>query len=160
MWISYVSLEPMCSSYSCCLWSLPLKMTSRGICQVTILWLPFIDDLGMSISPWNLLGTYITILDSKQNCVLISIPVKSSRQALPWPYLKDLQFSCSAASYSLRPHGLLHARLLCPSSTPRACSSSCPSSQWCHPTILTSVIPFSSRLHSFLASGSFPMSQM
>ena len=47
----------MCSSYSCCLWSLPLKMTSRGICQVTILWLPFIDDLGMSISPWNLLGT-------------------------------------------------------------------------------------------------------
>ena len=47
----------MCSSYSCCLWSLPLKMTSRGICQVTILWLPFIDDLGMSISPWDLLGT-------------------------------------------------------------------------------------------------------
>ena len=105
--------------------------------------------------PWNLLGTYITILNSKQNCVLISIPVKSSRQALHWPYLKDLQFSCSAASYSLRPHGLLHARLLCPSSTPRDCSNLCSSSRWCHPTISSSVVPFSSCLQSFPVSGFF-----
>ena len=109
--------------------------------------------------PWNLLGTYLTILDSKQNCVLISIPVKASRQALHWPYLKVLQFSCSAVSYSLQPHGLQHDRLLCPSSTPRACSSSCPLSQWCHPTISSSVVPFSSCLQYLLASGSFPMSQ-
>ena len=59
----------------------------------------------------------------------------------------------------LRPHGLQHTRLPCPSPTSRACPNSCPSSQWCHPTISPSVIPFSSRLQSFPASGSFPMSQ-
>ena len=48
----------------------------------------------------------------------------------------------------------------CPSQTPRACSNSCPSSRWCHPTISSSVAPFSSRLQSFPASGSFPMSQL
>ena len=51
-------------------------------------------------------------------------------------------------------------RLPCPSPTPRACSNSCPSSQWCHPTISSSVIPFSSCLQSFPASGSFPMSRL
>ena len=54
---------------------------------------------------------------------------------------------------------LLHARLPCPSPTPRACSNSCPLSWWCHPTISSSVVPFSSCLQSFPASGSFPMSQ-
>ena len=56
-------------------------------------------------------------------------------------------------------HGLLHARLPCPSPTSRACSNLCLLSQWCHPTISCSVIPFSSHLQSFSASGSFPMSQ-
>ena len=67
---------------------------------------------------------------------------------------------CSVAlvSDSLRPHGLQHARLPCASPTPGACSNSCPSSQWCHPTISPSVIPFSSCLQSFPASGSLPMS--
>ena len=69
------------------------------------------------------------------------------------------QFSCSVMSDSLRPHGLQHARLPCPLPTTRACSNSCPSSQWCHPTISSSVVPFSSCLQSFPASGSFPMSQ-
>ena len=55
--------------------------------------------------------------------------------------------------------GLQHSKLPCPSQTPGACSNSCPSSQWCHPTISSSVIPFPSRLQSFPASGSFPMSQ-
>ena len=59
----------------------------------------------------------------------------------------------------LWPHELQHARLPCPSPTPRACSNSCPSSQWCHSTISFSVVPFSSCLQSFPASGSFPMSQ-
>ena len=59
----------------------------------------------------------------------------------------------------LWPHGLQHPRLPCPSPTPRACSSSCPLSRWCHPIISSSVIPFSSCLQSFLASGSFQMSQ-
>ena len=53
-----------------------------------------------------------------------------------------------------------HARFPCPSPTPGACSNSCPSSRWCHPTISSSVIPFSSCLQSFPASGSFPMSQL
>ena len=70
-----------------------------------------------------------------------------------------VQFSCSAVSDSLQPHGLQHARPPCPSPTPRACSNSCPSSWWCHPSISSSVIPFSSCLQSFPASGSFPMSQ-
>ena len=61
---------------------------------------------------------------------------------------------------SLWPYGLKHARLPCPSPTPRACSNSCPSSQWCHPTMSSSVIPFSSCLQSFPASGSFLMSQL
>ena len=65
----------------------------------------------------------------------------------------------SLSHVSLRPHGLQHTRLPCPSPTPRAFSNSCPLSQWCHPTISSSVIPFSSCLQSFLASGSFPMSQ-
>jgi len=62
-------------------------------------------------------------------------------------------------SDSLQPHGLQHARFPCPSPSPRAYSNSCPSSQWCHPTISSSVIPFSSCLQSFSASRSFPMSQ-
>ena len=63
-------------------------------------------------------------------------------------------------SDSLRPHGLQHARLPCPSPPPRANSNSCPLSQWCHLTISSSVIPFSSCLQSFPESGSFPMSQL
>ena len=62
-------------------------------------------------------------------------------------------------SDSLRPHGLQHARLPCPSPTPRACSNSCPLSQWCYPTISSSVVPFSSCLQSFPASGAFLVSQ-
>ena len=63
-------------------------------------------------------------------------------------------------SYSLQPNGLRYTRLLCPLLTPRVCSKSCPLSQWCHPTISSSVIPFSSRLQSFPASGSFSMIQL
>ena len=62
-------------------------------------------------------------------------------------------------SDTLQPHILQHSRLPCPSPIPRACSNSCPSSRWCHLTISSSVIPFSSCLQSFPASGSFPMSQ-
>ena len=68
-------------------------------------------------------------------------------------------FSCSVVSDSLQPHGLQPARLPCPSPTPGACSNSCPLSQWCHPTISFSVIPFSSCLQSFPSSGYFPRSQ-
>ena len=70
-----------------------------------------------------------------------------------------LLFSRSVVSNYFWPHRLQHARFPCPSLSPRVCSNSCPSSWWCHPTILSSVIPFSSCLLSFPASGSFPMSQ-
>ena len=102
---------------------------------------------------------------------LILIVEKSSPDALPickvslaHQYVSHIctdfsQFSYSVMSNSLRPHGLQHARLPCSSSTPRACSNSCPSSWWCHPTISFLVIPFFSCFQSFPASGSFPMSQ-
>ena len=70
-----------------------------------------------------------------------------------------VQFSRSVISDSLQPHGLQQARLSCPSPTARACSNSCPLSRWCHPTISSSVVPLSSCLQSFPASGSFPKSQ-
>ena len=66
----------------------------------------------------------------------------------------------SVMFYSLLPHGLQHARLLCPSPSPGDCSDSCSFHWWCHPTISSSVIPFSSYLQSFPASGSFPRSQL
>ena len=67
--------------------------------------------------------------------------------------------SQSVMSSSLWPHGLRHARLPCPSPTPGVHSNSCPLSWWCHPTISSSVVPFSSRLQFSPALGSFPMSQ-
>ena len=74
-------------------------------------------------------------------------------------HFSSVQFSHSVMSNSLRLHGLQHARSPSPSPAPRACSNSCPLSQWCHPIISSSVVPFSSHLQSFPASGSFPMSQ-
>ena len=74
-------------------------------------------------------------------------------------YLPILQFSRSVMSDSLRTHGLQQARFPCPLPTPGAYSNSCPSSWWCHPTILSSVISFCSLFQSFPASGSFPLIQ-
>ena len=71
----------------------------------------------------------------------------------------SVQSSRSVVSDSLRPHGLQHTRPPCPSPTPGVYSNSCPLSWWCHSTILSSVVPFSSSLQSFPASGSFQMSQ-
>ena len=73
--------------------------------------------------------------------------------------ISSVQSSCLIMSDSLWPHGLQHNRPPCPSPTPGAYSKSCPSSRWCHPTNLSSVIPFSFCLKSFPATGSFPMSQ-
>ena len=83
---------------------------------------------------------------------------KKEKNLLSW--LKFSQFTSVAQSYpTLWLHGLQHTRLPCPSWTPRAYLNSCPSSQWWHATISSSVNPFSSCLQSFPASGSFPMSQ-
>ena len=70
----------------------------------------------------------------------------------------SVQFSCLVVSNSLWPHGLQHTRPPCPSPTPEVHPNSCPLSQWCHPTISSSVVPFS-HLQSFSASKSFPVSQ-
>ena len=85
--------------------------------------------------------------------------------SLPWALFSSVQFSSvqfsrSVVSDSLRPHESQHARPPCPSPTPRVHSDSCPSSQWCHPAISSSVVPFSSWPWSLPASKSFPMSQL
>ena len=87
-----------------------------------------------------------------------------------WVYAQDwdcwiiqfslVQFSCSVVSDSLQPHESQHARPPCPTPTPGVYPNSCPLSQWCHPAISSSVIPFSSWPQSLPASGSFPMSQL
>ena len=74
--------------------------------------------------------------------------------------ISSVHFSCSVMSNSLRPHESQHARPPCLSPTPRVYSNSCPSSWWCHTTISSSVVPFSSCPQSLPASGSFPMSQL
>ena len=71
-----------------------------------------------------------------------------------------LLFSHSVMSDSLWPHGLQHARLPCPSPSPRVCSNSCLLSWWCHPTILSSIVPFSSGLQLSPVSESFLISQL
>ena len=91
----------------------------------------------------------MTNLDSILKSRDVTLPTKVS----------SVQFSHSAMSDSLGHRGLQHAKLPSPSPTQGACLNSCPSSQWCYPTILSSVIPFSSWLQSFPASGSFLMSQ-
>ena len=86
------------------------------------------------------------------------ITKRTCRDVLKWVLSssgKSVQFSHSIMSDSLQPHGLQHARPPCPSPTPGVYSNSCPLSRWWHPTISSSVVPFSSRLQSFPASGSF-----
>ena len=80
----------------------------------------------------------------------------------PWPgrrHISSVAVQLLSHAHSLRPHEPQHARLFCPSPTPRACSNSCPSSWWCYTTVSFSVIPFSFCLQTFPASGSFTMSQ-
>ena len=93
-------------------------------------------------------------------------PQSSTRSCGPsWDLLQSSFFTLSFFSHSvmfnsLQPYGLQLPRLLCPSPSPRTCSNSCPLSRWCHPTILSSVIPSSSCLQSFPASGSFLVSHL
>ena len=99
---------------------------------------------------------------------LISFPVCCvSSEYFPWReyeirtyHLSHSQFSSVQPLSHIRTHGLQHARPPCPSATPGVYSNPCPFSWWCHPTISSSVIPFSSCLQSFPASGPFPVSQL
>ena len=100
-----------------------------------------------------------TVRDREAWCAAVPGVEKNWTRLSDWTEKKlQVHFSCSVVSDSLRPHGLQHSRLPCPSPTPGAWSNSCPLSGWCHSTISSSVIPFSSHLQSFPASGSFPMS--
>ena len=89
-------------------------------------------------------------------CIQTAVVTKILRRIPRW---YEVQFSCSVISDSLWPHGLQHARPPCPSPIPRVYSNSCPSSRWCHPTVSSSVVPFSSCPQSFPESGSFSVSQ-
>ena len=95
--------------------------------------------------------------------VILKAQVQNINPSHDWGFYRtqfsSLQFSRSVMFNSLQPHGLQHAKPSCPSPTPGVCSNSCPLSQWCHPTLLSSVVPFSSCLQFFPASGSFQMSQ-
>ena len=103
----------------------------------------------------------------KKNLILGKIEGRRRRgqQRMRWldgitDSMDMLSFSRSVMSNSARSHGLQHARLPCPSPSPGACSNSCPLNRWYHPTISSSVIPFSSCPQTFQASGSFLMSQL
>ena len=104
-----------------------------------------------------------TLVHYRWECKLISPPLKTV-----WRFFKKLKvelpllllFSHSVMSNSLQPPGLQHTKLLCLSPSPRACSNSCSSSRWCHPTIWASVNPFSTCLQYSPAPGSFLMSQL
>ena len=84
---------------------------------------------------------------------------EKQKWTLWWDFIFVVQLSCSVMSKWLWPHGLQHVGFSHPSPTPGACSNSCPSSQWCHPTILSSAIPPSSCFQPFPVSGSFLMNQ-
>ena len=113
------------------------------------------------------------IAQNKQNGNVACLPIPMTRSAadtaacsllhsvIQWVIRHSVsQFSHSVMSNSLWPHGLQHTRLPCPSPTPRVYPNSHPLSRWCHPTISSSAIPFSSCLQPFPASGSFLMSQL
>ena len=86
--------------------------------------------------------------------------IQGTREKLNPLHVSSVDFSCSVVSDSLQPHEPQHARPPCPSPTPGVHPNPCPSSQWCHPTISSFVVPFSSCPQSFPASGSFPKSQL
>ena len=114
-------------------WSSSVNMETKS-CGIHVVWRTLaLESKGYRFRSWPLLSSNVTLGKS----------VSSVTQSCP----------------ILWPHGLQHTRLPCPSPTPEACSDSCPLSWWCHPTISSSVVPFSSCPQSFPASGSFPMSQ-
>ena len=115
-----------------------------------------------TLSHWELEFHYVNF-GGTQICPLQFIPLSLSPFCISdlknLYTISSIQLSRSVVSHSLQPLGLQHTRLPGSSPTPGACSNSCPSSRWCHPTISSSVILFSSCLQSFPASGSFQMSQ-
>ena len=123
------------------------RSRSSGTCQKLNEW------------AWNQILSQSSLEKTAVSWETLTHTQPSYLQILSSQKFSSVQFIHSVMSDSLQPHGLQHVRLPCPSPTPRADSNSCPLSWWCHPTILSSVIPFSSCLQSFSASRSFPMNQ-
>ena len=103
---------------------------------------------------------HTTIREKSSLAVTREKPAQQWRPSAVKKKYNSVQFSRSVVSNSLQPHGLQYTRPPCSSPIPGACSNSCPSSQWCHPPISSSVTPFSACPQSFPASGSFQMSQL
>ena len=106
---------------------------------------------------------YIYVLQSDDLCGTAAWGGTRSlggRWACPLSWLFTVAVQLLGHARLFETHGLQHTRPPCPSPSPEVCSNSCPLSQWCHPAISSSVVPFSSHLQSFPASGSFPMSQL
>ena len=151
------SLRPQKLQHS----KLPGPSLSAGVCSDSCplyrWWLPTSHPLSTPSPPaFNLLqyqSLFQWVSSSHQAARVLELQLQ--HQSLQ----QIIQFSHSVASHSLQPHGLQHTKPPCPWASPRVYSNSCPLSQWCHPTILSSVVPFSSCLQSFPASGSFQMSQ-
>ena len=139
------------------------SLISTSYCSFQCRGLVFFPHLCWMLKIYNLLNIHNFWITSEETC---PNPTVYCHLAGLWVTKRfsslldsSFQFSCSVVSNSLRSHVLQHTRLPCPS-TLGACSNSCPSSRWCHPTILSSVVPFSSCLQFFPASGSFLMSQL
>ena len=127
---------------------------------------PRVGSDSCSLNQWfypNISSSVIPCSFCPQSCPVsgsfrISLLFESGGQSIGASASASVQFSRSVVSDSLWPHGLQHTRLPCPSPTPRVYSNTCPLSKWYHPTISSSVIPFSYHPHSFPEPGSFPMS--
>ena len=117
--------------------------------------------LGIFVSLWNVfsMSYHSYRMSNKHFIEWLQLTPDNKVDLELWTSSVQFKFSRSVVSDSLRPHGPQHARPPCPSPTPGAHSSSCPLNPWCHPTISSSVVPFSSCLQSCPASGSFPRSQ-
>ena len=144
----------------------------HGILQARILeWVAISFSRGSSRPRYQ---TWISCIAGRHFTLWATREGVESKKGYKWIYLQNrnrvtdvenklngsVQFSCLVVSDSLRPHESQHARPPCPSPTPGVYSNSCPSSQWCHPAISSSVVPFSSCPQSLPASESFPMSQL
>ena len=142
LWSQYLAL-----AYSVFICHVKRREREWEICQVLCIW---------KVTTLSRPGPFQFSLSDTQLRIMYDILLKGPK----WELVDvSVQSSCSVMSDSLLAHELQHTRLSCPSPTPRACSNSCPLSQWCHPAISSSVVPFSSCLQSFPASGSFLMSQ-
>ena len=137
-----------------------LGFSDNGILQARILeWVVILFSRGSS---WVRDQTWISCIANRFFTIWATreAHMKAGLKCQPGYQFSSVQFSRSVMSDSLLPHESQHARPPCPSPTPRVYSNSCPSSRWCHPTISSSVVPFSSCPQSLPASGSFPRSQL